>query len=271
MSPTRPALPPAAATLHATHEAQRTTEAHDEVRRQAVLYGGTRFAHPPDQPPQAGPGSPQARKRRARLPQPRKTRGGEWQEAEHGHGPADDKKHAVVGGRGEGGADSGGEGGHSHSGQGGHEEKRAKLPGIRRVAATPVRPRAGGALPLPSARTTDPEYADAVRAAFCEALLVLRDDRSASRVVGAAELQLDRLDAARMCQSLRSPEGMGTLRQRLVDASKGPRGRNDPFNLLLPLILLIAERPRTTTREHESHNVLTLLRGATLARGARSP
>ncbi|CAE6758074.1 hypothetical protein R75461_05619 [Paraburkholderia nemoris] len=269
MKNTRATLPSAAANLGAAHEAQRTADIHDEARRQAVLYRGTRFTNAQNQPLNTASTSPQARKRRARLPQSRRSRG-EVHEDEPGHVRSHEEEHGAIRGQGNDGGGSSGDGDNSHSGQGGRDDARARVPEVRSVATSPVRPYAGGALPLSAARMTDPVHAEAVRTAFCEALLALRDDPSTTRVVGVAELQLDRLDAMQACQSLRTPEAMGALRQRLIDASKDSRGKKNPFNLLLPLFLLMSERPLTTTREKESRSKLTLQRDATLARGQRA-
>jgi hypothetical protein len=266
--PAQPALRAGCATLQAAQAAQHAAHARDEERRQAVLYRGTRFALPLAQPPKAGPGSIQARKRRARLPQARK-RKGESHEAEPGGVPVHGEPRLAASGHGNSGGGSGNGGGHSQSGQGGHDERRANLPEVRSSSAAPVHPHAGGALPLSAARMTGAEHAEAVRTAFCEALLALRDNPSASRVVGATELQLDRLDAAQGCPPLRETEGMAGLRQRLIDAGQSPSGKRDPFNLLLPLILLIAERPLTRTRAEQSRNTLTSQRNAALARRPR--
>jgi len=268
MKTTRATTPSAAATLGTAREAQRT-DSHDEARRQAVLFRGTRFTNAQNEPLDTAPASPQARKRRARLPQARRS-AGQVHEDESGHVTSHEEEHGAIRGRSRDGGGSNGDGGNSHGGQGGREDARARVPDVRSVATSPVRPYTGGALPLPAARTTDPEHAEAVRAAFCEALLALRDDPSAMRVVAVAELQLDRLDAMQACQSLRTPEAMGALCQRLIDASKDLRGKKTPFNLLLPLFLLMGERPLTSTREKESRGRLTLQRNATLARAQRA-
>ncbi len=281
MNPGRPTLPPAAAALHATHEAQRVAEARDEARRQAVLYRGTRFAHPRIQPPKPGQGSAGARRRRAKLPQARKRKGASH-EAEHDYVPVHVPDHAVVGSRESGGQGSSGGGDHSHHGRGAtgmnetnetngiNDKSPAKLPDIRSVATVPVRPRAASALPRPTIGMSDPEQAEAVRAALCNALLALRDDPGASRVVGVTELQLDRLDAAQAYPPLREAEAMGTLRQRLIDASNTAPGKKDPFNLLLPLVLLMSERPLSATRQQASRSTLAAQRNAALARAVRS-
>ncbi len=269
MKTTRATTPSAAANLGTAHEAQRTAASHDEARRQAVLYRGTRFTNAQSEPSDTTPASPQARKRRARLPQARRSTG-RAREEEPGHIGSNEEEHGAIRSHNRDSGGSSGDGGDSHGGQGGREDTRARVPDVRSVATTPVRPYTGGALPLRAARTSDPEHAEAVRTAFCDALLSLRDDPSAMRVVAVAELQLDRLDAVHACQSLRSPEAMGTLRQRLIDASKDSHGKKTPFNLLLPLFLLMSERPLTSTREKESRGRLTLQRNATLARSQRA-
>lgn len=269
MKTSRAATPSAAANLGAAHERARTADSHDEARRQAVLYRGTRFTNAQNEPPDTAPASPQARKRRAKLPQARRSAGLVHEDGP-GHATSHEEEHGAIRGRSRDGEGSSGDGGHSHSGQGGREDARARVPNVRSVATSPVRPYTGGALPLRAAGTTDPDHAEAVRAAFCDALLALRDDPSAMRVVSVAELQLDRLDAIAACQSLRTPEAMGALRQRLIDASKDSRGKKTPFNLLLPLFLLMSERPLTSARKKESCGRLTLQRNATLARAQRA-
>lgn len=269
MKTVRATTPSAAANLGTPREAQRAADGHDEARRQAVLYRGTRFTHAQNEPPDTVPASPQARKRRARLPQARRS-ARQVHENESGHVASHEEAHDAMRGRGKDGGGSSGDGGNSHGGQDGREDARARVPEVRSVATSPVRPYTGGALPLPAARLPDPEHAEAVRTAFCDALLALRDDSSAMRVVVAAELQLDRLDAMQVSRSLRTPEAMGALRQRLIDASKDSRGKKTPFNLLLPLFLLMSERPLTSTREKESRGRLTLQRNATLARSQRA-
>lgn len=269
MKSNRVTLRTAQANLVATQEARRSAETHDDARRQAVLYHGTRFTHPQEQAATAAAVPPQVRKRRAKLPQPRRHRG-DIAEDEHGHAPSHEERHQAVRRQGnDSGGSSGGD--HSHGRHGERDDSQPKAPKVRSASAAPVPPYAGGALPVSPGPLTDVEHAEAVRAAFCNALLALRDDPGASRAVGAAELQLERLDARRACQSLCAPEEMSGLRQRLIDASKDTHGKKNPFNLLLPLLLLVNERPLTAAREQGARSTLTSHRNATLARAHRTP
>jgi hypothetical protein len=272
MKPGRPALPNAATAAAANlgaREAQRATDTHEDARRRlAVLSRGVRFAHSQNQASDAASISPQARKRRAKLPPPRKSRR-KALEDDHAHAPSHEPQHGTARRRDNGGENSHGGDGQSQHGHGGNEDGGPGKPlEIRSVATAPVPPHTGGTLPVASARSTDVEHAESVRTAFCGALLALRNDPHALRVVRIAELQLDRLDAMAHCQSLRTPERMSALRQRLIDATKGQPGKTNPFNCLIPLVLL--ERPLTATGEKESRNRLNSLRNATLARTMRS-
>lgn len=252
-------------------EPQRAPQAGDDARRAAVLHRGTRFGYGQNRP-KPGPGqtSAQTRKRRLPLPRGRKKNVSDEPDDEQGHTPTADDGHRTVQQRGTGGEGSGGggSGGHSHDEgdrQGGGQP--AGVPAIRTTGKSPAPPRGDRALPSTTASPLDlgsPEYAEAVRRAFCRQLLALRG-KPGARAAGIAELQLDWLDAHQACPLLREPEGMAALIQRLIDANEGRSREKNPFNALVPLVALMSERPLTPLRAQHAAHVLTLQRNAALA------
>lgn len=245
-------------------EPQRTLQGSEDARRAAVLHRGTRFGYGQNRPKPAQ-ASIQTRKRRLPLPRRRKKNVSDEQDDEQAHAPVSDHGCRTVQQRGMGGGSSsgGGAGGHSQ-GEGDRQSggQPARVPAIRAAAKPPAPPRGNRARLSSAASQLDigsPGYAEAVRRAFYQQLLAIREQPGA-RAAGIAELQLDRLDADEACPLLREPEGMAALIQRLIDATAGGSREKNPFNALVPLVALMSERPLTRQRAQHAAHVLTLQR-----------